>query len=46
MRLRIGSYANDPTFAGWVETDNWIIFVRHDGGHDYFGSREPSGAVR
>jgi hypothetical protein len=43
MKIITGTYESNATFAGWVEPEDksWIVFVRHDGGHDYFGKRDP-----
>lgn len=44
MRIITGIYDGNATFAGWLEDEakTWIVFIRHDGGHDYFGDRDPS----
>lgn len=45
MKLITGSYSGGP-FAGWIEdaAKTWIVFVRRDGGHVYFGERTATGA--
>lgn len=49
MSIKIGTYASHDTYAGWIEDEarTWIVFVKKDGSHVYFGDRDPqTGAVR
>lgn len=43
MQIKIGSYDGNKHFAGWIEdaAGTWIVFVKHDGAHVYFGARDP-----
>ena len=44
-KIKSGQYKNDPTWKGWVETKNWILFEKHNGDLVVFNERKPNGAV-
>ena len=47
QRIRIGRYSNPEEigYQGWIETDEWIIWISNDGTLTIGTDREDDGSV-